>query len=460
MSKTPITINIDPDLFNPVYLKYSHFNETPLQIVFGGSSSGKSVSLADRTVIRTAQGRNTLICRKVANTIRRSCFNEVVKSIHKFGMGKLFSINKSDLIITYIKNDKQMLFAGLDDVEKVKSITPADGVLNDIWVEEATEIIYDDFKQLKKRLRGFSEFKKSITLSFNPILKTHWIYREWFKDQWIEGKNWLRTKDYTILKTTYLDNNFLTPEDKYELENESNRYYYDVYTLGNWGVLGHIIYTNWEIRNFEEDKFDNYKNGVDWGFNPHPFAFVRMHYDKTRSILYICDEICQTDLLNKDSAKLVKEKIGNELVTCDSAEPKSVVEYTQLGINAIPAQKGKGSVEYGIKFMQALKIVIHPRCQSFINQIQTYQLKEDKNGNALPKPIDKDDDLLDAARYGLEQDMFMMETPPPPKTVEDLKTMDIFEDEYEDLEDNLHVTYRHGTPIAEDNYKSDSVSGY
>lgn len=402
-----INLDIDPAVFNSIYLKHQFHNNNRYQIYFGGSSSGKSFSLAQRTVLDVLGGkRNYLVVRNVQSTIRRSCLNEITKAINSFKLSEYFSINKTDMVITCNLNKKQILFCGLDDVEKVKSITPIDGVITDIWVEEATECEKSDIKQLDKRLRGRSEVIKRLTLSFNPILKDHWIYEEYF-GIWEDNKQFIEMDNMSILKTTYKDNRFLTPDDVAALENETDKYYYEVYTLGNWGVLGAVIFKNWRVEDFSdiEKTFDNYRNGVDWGFAEDPFAYIKPHYDKTRKLLYICDEIEAVDLLNSQSAPMVKEKAGRGKVICDSAEPKSVAEYRTLGVNAKGAKKGPGSIEYGIKFLQGLEIIIHPRCKNFRTEISKYKYKEDKNGKVLPVPVDKDNHLIDALRYGMEDDM-------------------------------------------------------
>ncbi|NLX83229.1 MAG: PBSX family phage terminase large subunit, partial [Clostridiales bacterium] len=138
------------------------------QIFYGGAGSGKSVFLAARTVLDALTGRNTLIVRKVARTLRASCFAEAQKCIARFSLSDFFRINKTEMSITCVRNGAQLLFLGLDDVEKIKSITPLSGALTDIWVEEATETAYHDIKQLEKRLRGASAHTKRLTLSFNP----------------------------------------------------------------------------------------------------------------------------------------------------------------------------------------------------------------------------------------------------------------------------------------------------
>ena len=170
-------ITLQGNFLNKVYKPHLQ-NQHRYQIFFGGAGSGKSVFLATRCVIDTLQGRNTLIVRKVSRTLKGSCWNEVNKAIRRLGLQKLFSVSKTDLTITARNNGAQMIFAGLDDVEKIKSLTPKTGVLTDVWMEEATECEYQDFKQLDKRLRGASRHVKRLTLSFNPILRTHWIYRE------------------------------------------------------------------------------------------------------------------------------------------------------------------------------------------------------------------------------------------------------------------------------------------
>ncbi|HDF5577695.1 TPA: PBSX family phage terminase large subunit [Clostridioides difficile] len=402
-----INLEINPDVFNPIYLKHQLNNNNRYQIYFGGSSSGKSFSLAQRTVLDVFKGnRNYLIVRNVQSTLKRSCLNEITKAISNFKLNEYFQVNKTDMIITCKLNNKQILFCGLDDVEKVKSITPIDGVITDIWVEEATETDYKAVKQLDKRLRGKSKVVKRLTLSFNPILKDHWLYTEYF-DIWEDDKQYVEKDNVSILKTTYKDNKFLAEDDIKALENESDKYYYEVYTLGNWGLLGAVIFKNWRVEDFSdiENTFDNFRHGIDWGFADDPFAYVKSHYDRMRRKLYICDEIEAVGLLNREAAPLVSKKANRDLVICDNASPKDVAEFSDLRVNAVSARKGAGSIEYGIKFLQGLEIIIHPRCQNFKNEINKYKYKEDKNGNILPIAVDKDNHLIDALRYSLENDM-------------------------------------------------------
>lgn len=391
------------DLYvNDCYLQFLE-DDTRTQIFYGGSSSGKSFFLAQRAVIDVIKGRNYLIVRNVARTIRSSVYNQIVKTIADMGLLGEFSIGKSDMTITCARNGSQILFAGLDDVEKLKSITPAVGVLTDIWIEEATETNYEDYKQLSKRLRGRSAFKKRMILSFNPILQTHWIYKEFF-GKWDDSKTEYRDEDLLIFKTTFKNNSFLTEDDKKALENEKDPYYYNVYTLGNWGVLGKVIFKNWRVEDLSDRiaYFDNIYNGLDFGFSEDPTALIRVHYDRKRKIIYVFDEYYKGGMHNDEIAEMVISKIGSQYITCDSAEPRSISELNRAGVRALGARKGADSIVHGIQWLQQHEIVIDVKCQNFKNEIEVYHWKEDKYGNALRQPVDKDNHLLDALRYSTE----------------------------------------------------------
>ena len=397
-------IKLKPSIFNKRYLPFL-YDQTRTQIFFGGSSSGKSVFIAQRCVMDVlSQKRNYLIVRNVGDTNRVSTFNEISKLIYAWDIAKLFNINKSNLEIT-CKNDYQIIFKGLDDVAKIKSITPKKGVITDIWAEEATETYEDGVRQLRKRLRGTSKVKKRLTLSFNPILKTHWIFKTYF-GSFFDSDVFKKTDNSFILKTTYKDNQFLEPDDIAELEDETDPYWHDVYTLGNWGVLGSIIFTNWTVEDLTEKRktFDRFKNGLDFGFTNDPTALTRSHYDRKRKTIYITDELYETGLTNPEIADKIKPLVGKEYVVCDSAEPKSIEELTRCKVSALAAEKGKDSVLFGIQWLQQQKIVVDKSCQNHINELQLYQWKKNKEGEVLNEPIDKNNHLIDALRYGYENE--------------------------------------------------------
>ena len=378
-----------------------------IQIFFGGSSSGKSVFLSQRCVIDILKGsRNYLVVRNVSKTLRSSVFAEIRKVINQWDLGKLFRINISDMTIT-CKNGYQILFKGLDDVQKLKSITVEKDVITDIWIEETTEISIEDFKELRKRLRGKAHgIKKRIHMSFNPIMRIHWLFKAFFKG-WQDNSNIFEKEGLLIRKTIYKDNRFLEPDDIKELEDETDEYYYQVYSLGNWGVLGAIIFKNWQVEDLSEQipHFDNIRNGLDFGFSNHPTTFNRCHYDKTRKRIYIFNEFHEIGLTNPEIADMLKPIIGDEDIFCDSAEPKSIQELKNNGINAYGAVKGKDSVKHGIQWLQQQEIIIHKDCQHTINEFQLYQWKKNKDGEVTNTPVDRDNHHIDDIRYALESDM-------------------------------------------------------
>ena len=313
----------------------------------------------------------------------------------------LYHVNNQEMIITNLHNGKQILFTGLYDTERLKSISPRNGVLEHVFIEEATETTYHGFKQLQKRLRGISDTAKFITLAFNPVLKTSWIYKEFFQDCWDESKNLYQSDTKLILKTTYRDNKFLTKDDIALLESEKDPYYVDVYLNGNWGVLGKVIYCNWETQDLSKliPTFDNIYCGVDFGWND-PNAFIKLHIDNDRKIIYVFDEIYRRGITIPEFTEDIRKRITpSQLIFADCAEPRSIHEMNQLGLRVTPVKKGGDSILHGIKFLQRYKFIIDLNCQNFINEISQYHWLEDKDGNALEKPVDLNNHLLDATRY-------------------------------------------------------------
>jgi len=378
--------------------------QTRTQIFYGGSSSGKSFFLAQRAVKDLLQGgRNYLITRQVSNTVRSSVFNEICKAITAHKANDLFEIRTGDMEIT-CANGYQMLFKGLDDEEKIKSVTPKKGVITDIWQEEATENTYEATKQLGKRLRGKSSVPKRQILSFNPIYKTHWIYQSYFDPLgWSENQTEYSDDHLSILKTTYRDNEWLMPDDIYALENEGDEYYRQVYTYGNWGILGDAILTNWRTADLSyHSQFTNIRNGLDFGYSADPNAFIRCHYDGQAKKIYVFSGWHQNKLTNPQIAGRIKPEIGSEALFCDSAEPKSIQELRDNGIDARPVKKGPDSLLYSIKWLQKHEIIVDEALQGMVNELNTWQWKKDKNGMALPIPEDKNNHYIDGTRYALE----------------------------------------------------------
>jgi phage terminase large subunit len=396
-------ITISHKIYNSVYLPYLDLN-TRTQIFYGGASSGKSFFLAQRCVKDILSGgHNYLVTRQVSTTLRSSVFNEIIKAIKSHQVEHLFKITTGDMVIT-CANDYQILFKGLDDEEKIKSVTPIKGVITDIWQEEATENTYEATKQLGKRLRGRSSVPKRQILSFNPIYQTHWIYENYFKPiGWTKEQSRHQDEHVSILKTTYKDNDWLMSDDIYALENEGDEYFREVYTYGNWGILGDAILTNWRTADLSDhSQFVNIRNGLDFGYSADPNAFTKSHYDGVNKKIYVFKGWHQGGLTNPQIAARLKPDVGGDALFCDSAEPKSIQELCDDGIDARPVKKGPDSLLYSIKWLQKHEIIVDEHIQGLINELNIWQWKKDKDGQALPIPVDKDNHYIDSLRYALE----------------------------------------------------------
>ncbi len=153
-----------------------------------------------------------------------------------------------------------------------------------------------------------------------------------------------------------------------------------------------------------KDQFTNYRHGGDFGFSSDPAAIVVTHYDKPRKTIYIYDELYERGLTNDLLADETKKMIGTDHIVWDSAEPKSIAELMKYGVTSRGADKGKDSVLHGIQWLQQQAIVIDKSCINARNEFMQYQWKEDKDGNAIRQPVDKNNHIIDALRYAYEKD--------------------------------------------------------
>ena len=239
-----IEIEEKKEIFNPVYLPYLFDYDTKRLIFYGGAGSGKSYFIAERFILKLLKvpGCNVLVVRQVGDTNRNSTFALFKQVIDRWGMGKYFRFNVGNLSVKCRLNGNEVIFKGLDNIEKLKSITFATGELTDVWIEEASETEEVSLNQLITRLRG-GKSKKQIVISFNPISVNHWLKRRFFDTRQPKKK-------VKILHTTYKDNLFIDSDYKEELESfkETDPYYYQVYCLGEWGVLGKSIFPKEKVQ--------------------------------------------------------------------------------------------------------------------------------------------------------------------------------------------------------------------
>lgn len=219
-------------------------NETFLPLFFdkhrylvlkGGGGSGKSIFTGRKILERvtTEPGHIFLVLRKVEKTLRRSCFAQLKDQAEKYYSDciKYYPKGESGDMYISFKNGSIIIFCGLDNAEKLKSIYDVTG----IWIEEASEITREDFNQMNIRLRTNFDFYLQIILSFNPISITHWLKNRFFDNP---------DPDARIHESTYKDNRFLNEESRKVLEGfrQTDPYYYMVYCLGEWGVSGKTVF--------------------------------------------------------------------------------------------------------------------------------------------------------------------------------------------------------------------------
>lgn len=416
------------NIFAKVYNKYFRMilkHEKERYTFTGGRASTKSsfISIVIVVLITMYPKLNALVVRKTAKTLRRSVFEQIVWAIDKLHLRYTkerktgFKIPKSEvsaLPITYIRKDgtkQQIIFAGCDDPEKIKSIKVSQGYFGILWVEEKTEFTPADLQNVRiSALRGGDTFY--IFESYNPpSAARHWCNRE------------AATYDpnRVVIHTTYLD---IPPEwlgaailhDIEQTKATNKRAYENIY-LGLATGSGQNIFENLELREITDDEiktFDFLYCGIDWGYYPDPFAFSVSSYNAPKQELFIFDELYLNKRGNYDAFKdLTKHMeiagldIANDRITADSAEPKSIADFRSWGGNVRGAIKGMGSRDASFKWLQGLRrIVIDPaRCPRIADEFTLYEHEIDKRTGEVMSgyPDGQPDHGIDTIRYALEE---------------------------------------------------------
>ena len=376
------------------------------ELYFGGAGSGKSVNIARKFVYRiiTEQYHKFLFTRKVGRTLQESVFLEATNACRSFGMIENFHffVNKTEKRITFPHLNSEILCVGLDNVAKLKSITGVTG----IWIEEITELLYRDYLQLKGRMRGIQKNFKQIIMSCNPININHWVKQKLIDKRSTKSHGRFEVGDgWMVLHSTYLDNYFLDEQDRktYEGYKDEDEYFYKVYTLGEWGALGNLIYSKW--KRFKDDKdldwYDWVGYGQDFGYN-HPNAIIKIGMQDDN--IYVIDEMYLTKHTNNEIIKRAPEIIHDKMseLTSDSNQPGFIREWAEAGYNVWGAHKPAGSVAEGLSWIKSKKVFVHERCVNTWNEYQGYKYKEKSDGEILEEPVKLKDDAMDALRYGLD----------------------------------------------------------
>jgi phage terminase large subunit len=366
--------------------------------IYGGSASGKSHSTAQEFCIRFINETNIrmAVMRRTLPSLKTSALYEVLEILEE--MNVPYEYNKSELILRY--KDNEMLFKSLDDKEKIKSIN-----LNYVWIEEATEIPYEVFMQLNLATRRHNDNgNNQIILTFNPINQFHWIKMEVLENAQDPDKpREIGKYDVAVMHSTCELNPFLSEIEREEIENFKNRnpHFYHVYTLGEWGQLSNIIYTE-GLHYFIEKEAYWVRNpptayGLDFGFRDY-MALVELVYKDqefwNRELLY------KTELTTPELIREFKNLrvLSDVPIWCDSAEPDRIAEIVAAGYNAQPAKKP--TVARSLDVVRSYKRHIHEESTNFIKELRNYAYQE-VQGKVIEVPAKGKDHLMDAERYAI-----------------------------------------------------------
>ncbi|MDR1663932.1 MAG: PBSX family phage terminase large subunit [Clostridiales bacterium] len=389
--------------FNAVF-KEANETRKRYRVLMGGAGSGKSVNTAMDYITKLSdpkyKGCSLLVVRAAEASHLNSTFAELSRAIIRLGLESVWTIKTSSMQMENRFTGNYILFRGCNDLralERLKSVTVPSGKLCWIWVEEANEIKANDFEILDDRLRGKlpDGFFFQITTTFNPVSASHWLKsRLWDYDD----KNTFRHK------STYLDNRFIDDEYRERMERRKtvDPAGYQIYALGNWGEIGGVIFTNIEICDLYEKRFDSFSLGVDFGFNHASVCLLVAHYDGD---IYILREVYAKGKTNAEFIDLLdRAKIPRHvLMFCDSAEPDRIKELRQAGYKAYPVKKEPNSVMRQIEWLQQRKIYIDGDCTNMKREIQSYRYKKDnRTGENIDEPLEYDDDCIAALRYSIE----------------------------------------------------------
>lgn len=376
--------------------------------LFGGRGSTKSSFIGTEIPLGIMQDplANGIIFRKVAATIGTSVFEQVLWGIDALGANDLWKATTSPYKLTYKPTGQVILFRGLDKAKKMKSIKVAHGYLKFLWLEELDEFCGEEEVRSVQQsvMRGGPKFV--VFKSFNPpVSRQNWANEYVIRPR----RDAVRHRScYKDVPPEWLGEQFL--DDANDLLLTNPRAYTHEY-LGIPVGTGGEVFDNLEIReitNAERAAFDNIYMGIDWGWYPDPYHWGKMHYDSARRILYIYDEFRTNKMSNAatwNALVMLKGVTGQDLITADSAEPKSVGDYRDHGSLCRPAVKGPDSVRYGIKWLQSLKaIVIDPvTCPHTAREFQNYEYERTDDGDIISGYPDKDNHSIDCVRYAMER---------------------------------------------------------
>lgn len=397
------------DILSPSFKEVHHAlrsGQANQFVLRGGRGSAKSSFVSVEMILQLIKNPecHAVVMRKVANTMRTTVFAQYVWAYTTLGLYDKFKATVSPMEITYKPTGQKIMFFGADDPGKIKSIKVPFGYIGLLHFEELDQFAgEEEVRNIEQSvLRGGPvaiEFK-----SFNPP-KTmmNWANKYCALDK---PGQLIHSSDYRTVPKEWLGERFIS-DAEYLQKIDPSAYEHEYLGIPNGN--GGMVFENVVAETITDEQiatFDRVLNGVDWGYYPDPWAFNRMQYDAARRTLYIFDELWANKKGNKETAEMLLEHgiTREDKITADSAEQKSVADYNKMGLKCYSAQKGPGSVEYSMKWLQSLvRIVIDPsRCPNTWKEFSGYEYERTKGGDIISGYPDRDNHHIDAVRYGTE----------------------------------------------------------
>lgn len=375
-------------------------------VAAGGRGSTKSSYISIELILTLIKHPDihAVVLRKVANTLRTSVFAQYCWAVEALGVSKYFRRTVSPMEIVYIPTGQKIMFFGMDDPGKLKSIKVPFGYIGIAHFEELDQFDGEEqVRNVEQSIFRGGNFALCFK-SFNPPA----MARNWANRYVLENKagKLIHHSTYLTTPVDWLGQKFI--DDAEHLKNTNSTAYRHEY-LGEVVGSGTQVFENLDIRQITDDEiksFDRVYNGVDWGYYPDPWAFTRMQYDSAHRTLYIFDELKANKKGNQETADMLLDHgiTRNDMIIADSAEPKSIADYQKFGLKCYGTEKFAGSVEYSMKWLQSLDcIVIDPdRCPNSAKEFSEYEYERDKKtGEIMEGYPDINNHFIDSTRYAM-----------------------------------------------------------
>ena len=380
----------------------------------GGRGSTKSSFVSEKIIeiLENNPKMCAVVLRQVKDTLKDSVYAQLEWAIDTLSetyphIKSDYKLTKSPLEITKESTGQKIYFRGADDYGKIKSLKPPkDKYIGVTWYEEADQFKgMNEIRKINQSLiRGGEDFIQFYSYN-TPASSMHFINVEKIIPK---ETRLVHLSDYRQVPSKWLGSAFV---DEAEFLKSVNERLYENEYLGLMTGTGGTVFENIELREITDKEIDTYDfiyQGMDFGWFPDPLAWVKCCYNPSQRTLYIFDEFVVNKMSNQDVWNALKEQKGvteDDIITADSAEPKSIGDFRSYGSAMRGAEKGAGSVEYSMKWLSALaKIVIDPkRCPVSAQEFSTYEYQQDKDGNYISGYIDADNHVIDATRYALNR---------------------------------------------------------